>query len=62
MDFVDRIFITNLPKGLKKSEVEIVVSFTAQIDGSLDISAKVLKNGQEIGAKQQKVEKESDLE
>ena len=62
MDFVDRIFITNLPKGLKKSEVEIVVGFTAQIDGSLDISAKVLKNGQEIGATQQKVEKESDLE
>ena len=62
MDFVDRIFITNLPKGLKKSEVEIVVGFTAQIDGSLDISAKILKNGQEIGATQQKVEKESDLE
>ena len=40
---IDSLVIDNLPPNLKAGEVKVEVTFTAQIDGSLDISVE-LKN------------------
>ena len=58
---VDELDI-ELPSGLKKSDTVIKVTFTAQKDLSLEISAKVLKNdGQTVSEDKIKVNKVSDL-
>lgn len=40
---IDSLVIDNLPPNLKAGEVKVEVTFTAQIDGSLDINVE-LKN------------------
>jgi len=58
---VDELEI-ELPAGLKKSDTVIKVTFTAQKDLSLEISAKVLNNdGQTVSEDKIKVNKVSDL-
>ena len=63
MNEIDTLIIDNLPEGLKKDEVVVEVTFTAEADGSLDISAEVKDTqGNSIQAGEMSIAKESDLE
>lgn len=63
VDQIDSLIIDNLPPNLKASDVKVEVTFTAQMDGSLDINVE-LKNLQDekIIQGDMKFAKRSDLE
>ena len=60
---IDTLIIDQLPPDLKKDDTSILVEFTAQLDGSLDIHAEIKDTqGKAISRKELRVVKESDLE
>ncbi len=60
---IDSIMIDNLPPNLKASDVQVEVTFTAQIDGSLDIGVELKdKGGNNIHGATITFLKKSDLE
>lgn len=60
---IDTLIIDQLPPDLKKDDTSILVEFTAQLDGSLDIHAEIKDTqGKAISQKELRVVKESDLE
>ena len=60
---IDRLIIDNLPAGLEANDTNIIVEFTAQKDGSLDISVDIEDSaGKKLTGGNLSVMKESDLE
>ena len=60
---IDSVMIDNLPPNLKASDVNVEVTFTAQIDGSLDIGVELKdKGGNAIHGAKITFLKKSDLE
>lgn len=60
---IDSLVIDNLPPNLKAGEVKVEVTFTAQIDGSLDINVELKNlNDEKISQGEITFSKRSDLE
>lgn len=60
---IDVLMIENLPEGLKANECQVEVEFTAQKDGSLDMSATLVDmSGAPISSGQLSYRKQTDLE
>ena len=60
---IDSLIIDNLPPNLKADEIQVEVTFTAQVDGSLDIGVELKNlNGEKISQGDVTFSKRSDLE
>lgn len=62
MDQIDTILIRDLPPNLKKAETQVKVTFTEQLDGSLDLKAELVgQDGKTIRSEAKAISKASDV-